>query len=252
MMNSEKTIPYQNYRIGGILLFALGALIASILLAVSVWGDLEASNFNPPYIDALPLKSLSCPVIMTRDEVSEISAKAANSLDHSIKPTFRTQISEGNNVFYREMYETITLKPGETQKLSWTVSSQDAVYGRLIFARVVLMNTYPLQDKQASCGVFITRFPYFTGTQIFIGCLVLSGLMMIVGGLLWLRSHQSKNDISRNTYRAILLISITLITGMISSLMGGWLIGGVLFLGAVILMVSIALYRFSNPRDLYY
>ncbi len=224
----------------GVIIFSVGALFGIALFGGAVWGDLEAVLFNTSMSGEATLKTLRCPVMITPKEPGTVSAAVKNSLDRSTEFMIRTHISHGYVTLMREMTAKLPLDPGESERLEWTVTPEDAAYGNtLILVRVYLFGRYPLPSRRGSCGILVINTPHFTGSQVFAFILVASLLGMAIGMGLWVVGNRPLSGLGLNVAHAMIGLAGTVLVGMIVGFIGWWIIGVIIFVITVILIGAI-------------
>jgi hypothetical protein len=242
-MNSKNKIT----RTLGVLIFSVGVLLGMALSGIVVWGDFEASLFNVSMAGSAPLKTLRCPVMITATEVGTVTAAFTNPFDRSVEFTIRTHISQGYVTLMREINSKLSLAPGETQALEWTVTSDDAAYGRLVLVRVRLAAKYPHPSRHGSCGILVVNLPYFTGNQIFALALAASLLSMVAGAGLWVVANRPLRGLGLDVTRAMGALAGCVLVGTIVGLLGWWVLGVLILVITVLLAGAIIGYFVSRP-----
>ena len=172
-------------RTAGIVLFFIGYLVVVFMIGLSVMGDFESYQFYPSIIGDKFFRFLDCPVMMAESEVGTITATIANPIDSKITPTVWVYISEGFTTLVREDRLNLTLEPGESQPIQWTITKDDAAYGNWVLVKIFVFSQYPLPSTHGSCGVFTADFMGLTGKQAHILSIAASGVLMVVGGGMW-------------------------------------------------------------------
>ncbi|MBC8262894.1 MAG: hypothetical protein H8E47_02055 [Anaerolineales bacterium] len=234
-MNSEN----RAIRTLGVLIFSAGVLLGMALFASAVWGDLEATLFDVSMRGSAPLTTLRCPVMMTATEVGTVTAAFTNPLERAIEFTIRTHISRGYVTLMREINSKLPLAPGETQTLEWTVTPDDAAYGRLILVGVRLSAKYPLPSRHGSCGILIVNLPYFTGNQVGAFTFAASLLSMVVGAGLWVTRNRPLSGLGLDVTRTMGALAGCVLAGMIVGLLGWWVLGVIILVITVLLISTI-------------
>ncbi len=230
----------------GLFLFGLGALIAVAIIAVIVWANLEVFGFYPSFDSEGSIRSLSCPIFMTANEQAEFSARFHNPLDYEIRPTIQTIISQGSVIFVDDIRETIAIAPGDTIKMSWIMDSSKTVYGQFVFARVVLINNYPLDDAQGSCGVYVVNTDLVTGQNFLYIAIVAIVVLMFGGILLWKRFTPNGYRAGKNTRIAIWMITATIAVGLGAGVFHFWIISGLALIAGILLLLATATMRMTQ------
>ena len=229
-------------RILGMLIFSVGVLLGTALFGIVVWGDFEAAMFDPSIKRDAPLSTLRCPVMMTKTEAGTITATFTNPLERPIELYTRAHITEGYVTLMREIITTLPLDPGETKPLQWTVTSDDAAFGRLILVKVTVNRKYPLPSRQGTCGILVVGLPYFTGAQIFAFALAASLLSMAGGAGLWVVANRPLKELGLDVITAMGVLAGCMLVGMIVGLRGSWMFGGLIFVFTVLLIGAIVGY----------
>lgn len=222
----------------GAVLFALGAIIGLIFVAITTWGNLEAVGFYPSYTAEGSLPRVSCPMLMAKNETATISAHIENPLDRTIEPTLDVIISQGFISYVNETRTTFTLEPGDTYISTWDIKGEDAVYQKFVMARIVLLNSYPLDDLQAACSTFVVNTEVFTGSQMLIMTLAAFLLFSIGGFILWIKYSVPTVEANHHTTRGFILMFSSMTIGIIANFFRVWMIGGLALIIGVLLMVS--------------
>lgn len=225
----------------GVLLFALGVLAGITFSAAAVWGDLEASLFDSSGSSEEPLRTLRCPVLITRGETGAVTAAFTNTGTRPVDRAVRVHISMGLVTMMREERLQLPLAPGETQRLSWPVDAADAAYGGLfILARVNTLRQSPLPAQTGSCGILVLDVPGVSGAAIVATWLGFSLAGMFGGGWLWVSANRPRVWRGRSTPYIMGALVAAVMAGIIFGLLGLW-VQGVLTL-ALILMLLISVF----------
>ena len=229
----------------GLYIFFCGVLLGMFFATLLTWADLEAYLFNPP-IDpqTLNLRSLRCPILLNGDKTGVVSATFPNPADRERRRTVDSFISQGSVLLTEEERERFDLEPGEERTLRWTISRENAAWGRFIFVHIRVQRNTPLPARAGSCGVLVTNLPYGTGTQIIIVMVGVSLLLMVGGAALWLAGICQRRQLRMVDYLTLAVAPITLVA-MIFSMLGIWLVSGLLLLLTLLLIVSIMTWALS-------
>ena len=230
----------------GLGIFGLGAVIAVAIIAVIVWANLEVFGFYHGYGTESQIRSLNCPIFMTENEQVRFSARFYNPLDYEINPTIKTIISQGSVIFVDDEMETISIPPKETIKKSWVLDSSETVYGQFVFSRVVLLNSYPLDDAEGACGVFVVNTDLLSGQNFLYLSIGLIVVLMLSGVLLWKRFNDRGYKASRNTRIALWMISATVVVGLGAGIFHFWIISGLALIAGVLLLLATATMRMTQ------
>jgi hypothetical protein len=232
----------------GVFVFSVGALLGIALFGAIVWADFEASMFDVGMRGTAPLKTLTCPVMMTATEAGTVRATFTNPFERPVEFTIRAHISDGYVTLMREINSKLSLAPGETKSLEWPVTSDDAAYGRLVLVRVRLAAKYPLPSRHGSCGILVVDLPYFTGNLVFALALAASLLSMAAGAGLWGVANRPLRGLGLDVIRAMGALAGCVVTGTVVGLLGWWMVGVIILVITVLLTGAIIGY-FVNRRQ---
>jgi len=226
----------------GLLIYILAVVTGLLLIGISTWGDMEADSYGFPRRSSATLGGLNCPILLTRDEPGEISLSVANPTDIPLHPSVRTEISADFDP--QVLNESLDLAPGESKKLEWSLQSENIVLGSFILAHVQVYATYPIPNREKTCGILIMDLPG-SGRAIVIA---LTAFTLI--GLGWGLYSMSESGLLKNraplTWKAILFLAVLIVGGLIFSLMGSWIPSiGILVLSVLIsiLLLNLTLFR---------
>lgn len=219
-----------------LVVFSLSALVSLAFLGISVWGDIEASMFDLKYKGDERLGTLSCPVMITTKDSGQVSAKISNPKNKSLKSNLRLMVSSSHVYMQRDEIIKYQLAPNESRKLAWTIDPvRDAAFGEMVMVKVYLYKNYPIASKDATCGILVLDLPAFSGKTILYSGIGFSFLGMVAGVGFWNRNNGLMTKKQRELYRAISILTVTLIVGLVTSILGYWLIGSIAIVVAVLL-----------------
>ncbi|MDX1600136.1 MAG: hypothetical protein R3191_01340 [Anaerolineales bacterium] len=229
-------------RLIGIVLFVLGVLVGVSFNGLAVWADVEAFLFEMPFSDHQPLRSLSCPVLMTGQEQAQISAKISNPIDRTTNRVARFYVTHGALTLIREEETRFDLAPRESRQVRWNIEPGESIWGRFVLARVFVHRATPLPARSAACGIVVVNIGGLSGATLtwLISAVIAGGL--VLGSWLWLgdRSRQRGQPAQRNL---MMWLTGLLLLGLFANLLGLWMVAGFLFLvTAVTLLVTAGQY----------
>lgn len=235
------TTRHKIFRTSGIILFAIGVLLGMTLTAVTIWTDLEASFFDSALASRGddPLKTLRCPVLMTRSETGTIRATFENPAEKPIELMLRAHITDGFVTLMREVNTSLPLEPGEKEAVEWSLTADDVAYRWLILARVLQFRYHPLPARQAACGVLVVDVPFLTGNQLFVLVIAVAFLSSAGGMALWSAGNWPLKSRPLATLRTMVALSVTLLIGFLISFLESWLIGALLFAITLLLILEV-------------
>lgn len=235
-MNTQTAL---RLRIAGSILFLTGMLLGLGILTATVWGDMEGTLQDPTISVDEPLSTLRCPVLISTQETGLVTASIRNNTQYQVHPLVRMIVSRGQIAVTDRQEAYITIDPGGTYPMQWSVTSNEAVWKRLIFFRVDQSSDPPLPGRGASCGILVLNLGPFTGNQVVIATLVLSGLGMVLGIAMWLRSTPAVMDKRRFLVSAMITLGLLIGLGItINMVTGSWGIPGLLLIASLLLIVS--------------
>ena len=238
--------PKRWHRTLGLYIFFAGVLLGMFFAALLTWANFEANLFDRPTdLNASRLASLRCPILLNKQETGTVTATFRNPTDHAARRTIDTNISHGFVILMREERTRIDLEPGEKRTLQWTISPEDAAWGRFILVHVETTRSGSLPARSGSCGVLVANLPLGTGTQITIFIVVTSLLLMVIGTVLWRRGTEAqRKDLRTVDYLALALGPFTLLA-LITSMLGIWLISLILLVLSVLTIITIVTWVLS-------
>jgi len=232
----------------GLIFFITGIILGLLFAGGSVWGDLEASLFDTSISADQSLNSLRCPVAISSSEVGRVTAQVRNPTDKKITRAIRAHISRGLVTLMDEYSTNLTLAPGEAQNLEWEVTSDAAVWGRIVLVRVFLYRHYPLPGEGGYCGILVVNFLGLKGWQVVALVVTASLVCLLVGLFLWRKSILPVEEQRQDKSREMTTMAVLLTAAMVLSLFGAWLISGLLLLGTI-LMIAITVESFLLSRQ---
>lgn len=228
-------------RTAGVALYALGILLTIALAATAVLGDMEASLFDAAIRPEETLRSMRCPVLITRDEVGQVTARFENTGQRPVERAIRVHISQGFVTLFREEDVKLPLQPGERQRQAWQVTADDAAFGSsLILARISTLRQAPMPSQSNACGIFVVDLPWVSGGLVTAAWLALGLVGIGVGGWLWLRASRPMTARRRSAGNAMLAVAITTLAALVAGLAGLWVFGILLLAILILLLIAIA------------
>jgi len=223
----------------GVILYITGILAGSALAALSAWGDIEASTFDAALQTDETLSKLDCPVFIGKEEQRVIVAEIVNTTDRDVSPVVRARITQGYVTLVREHRGKVDIPQGESARIEWDISAEDAAYRQLILARVYQFSNYSLPSRQATCGVVVVPVPGLTGQQFYL-LLFGSGLVLSAVGLfLWIPNRDSEADPGGRKLRAYIYLAAYLLAVSLLNLLGNWLVSVLLVVLAFLSLIAV-------------
>jgi hypothetical protein len=236
-MQSKKKL----YRTLGITLFYAGMLAGMAMFVMMNWAYFEAYFFFGYSIPAdKTLTTLRCPLLMTTGETGAVTMSVTNNTDRDLEALIRTEISYYGAARSERVY--YPLAAGETRNLSWTVTSDDMVFGHLVMARVYVYNAYTLPSLTKTCGTVMLNLPGLTGIELFFIVLAFSLASMATGWGLWLTGSRPLQADGLIATRAMVIFTVITVIGLLAGIIGLWGVGLICTVGGVLLIFTVAGY----------
>lgn len=197
-----------------VLLTLTGILIGLLLSLLAVWGDYESTSYGFLKRANAPLRGLSCPVFLGRNEFGTISIRIKNSTDRHLSPGVRTEISTAQEPVSN--LEFVQLAPGERSTLQRPVGPENVDLGSFILVSASVFSMYPLPDQEMTCGIFV--LPMAGGSQpLLILSTTVSLLLMFVGSFFLYRK-----DPHAGRSRSMLFMVAATALAVFFSFRGSW------------------------------
>lgn len=222
-------------------LFFIGTVSALTLILLATWADLEAAYYGFSRRASARLGGLSCPVLMTMSDRDVISLRLKNTTDGKLSPIVKVDLSSPVTTF--EITENVELAAGEQAKLEWQVGPENQDLNRFIFANVLVYSSYPLPDREMTCGIFVLNLP--GSGVVYTWLLIGLSLLGMAGGLYGLYQAQGPEQSGVNIARQLRFLFIVILLGLLTVFMGWW-IQGILILVVAILFIVISMGILAN------
>ncbi|HSM24101.1 MAG TPA: hypothetical protein VK856_04500 [Anaerolineaceae bacterium] len=237
------------YSITGMVLFGLGLAIGLFLWTGTVWADLEGYMFQPaPHADRSEY-FLQCPKLITTSDFGIISIGIENNDDKDVRKVVRGNKSLGFLIYIAADETTLELKPGESEVVHWYIYPEDAAWDRFVLFRVNIISSNAPALTTASCGVMVVNVPFLNSNQLLFGLLLL-GFIFITSGIFLMNQYSKQvGDVENKTVRLFIILTGILIIGLILSMFGQWLIGGLLLVVMYLLLVVSITHYIQKSTD---
>ncbi len=223
----------------GVLLFLIGEVIGLSLSGAVLWGEVEVrirSSFT-----ASEVMPLACPLMLSSAGTGSVRAEIVNYTDKEIKPAVTTEISHAGGD--RRASQTFLLAQRESTGAEWTVTSDDAIFDRLILVSVFQSQYRDNPSRLGTCGILLFDLFGLTGKQAFFVILAAAIACLAAGAGLWYFHNKPVNDQNTNIVRAGILLAVMNIVAMLCSFPRWW--GFILLLDAFsLLAISVILVEF--------
>lgn len=205
----------------GIFLFFIGLLLGMVILGIATMGDFEAYIFLPEVEGKSVLRTLNCPVVIDQSEVETVQVSLTNSTDNKITPAIWTHFSEGFVTILREERNNLTIQPGETQVVQWSISGDKATFGNWVLIKTYVYSQYPLPTSDASCGVFVADLKGLSGAQAYWFSVSASLVLMAIGVWIWAAKNRFKSTpATREWLRSFMILGGIVLIGLVTTTIG--------------------------------
>lgn len=222
------------------IVFYAGVLFGFLLTSMATWADMEAVSYEFDRTGGEHLNSLHCPILMTAKETSIFSVTLTNTTDKKLTPSIRTDISARLEPV--SSYTYAKLAPGETKHFHWTIGPENIKFRQFIFVRAWVNASYPLPSRSNVCGVFVLDLP--TNGNVITWSMVGLSITGIAVGLYGITRSRDPMKNKRADMMLLGVVAFLIVTGIITSLMGWWMQGGiVVVLSILVILVSLCTAR---------
>ena len=195
--------------------YILGALISVTLAVLATWGDIEAAFYGFDRRASTRLPGLRCPILMNRNETGVVSVRISNTTDRKLSPSVKAEFSA--RITPTSTLDSIPLEPGESRIVEWTVGPENVDLGRFIFSKVLVFASYPIPDRETTCGAFIIDLPV-RGNALVVLMIVL-GAAGMGGGLYFLNRSRPLTQRAETALRPLTFLAIIIALALVASLM---------------------------------
>lgn len=227
----------------GAVLFIIGALFCFGLNTLAMIGDVYSGSFWGETYNALALDRtqptlanlvrLRCPIVLSPDEESTIQAYFRNPHQEQVEILVLGFVSQYDFRGYREVSDTLFIKPRGRQDFRWNISDEDRVERNFILSRVFLMNqdkSIPYPARTASCGVLVLDVFGLKGSTIVVFLTVIS-LAGLLPGSIFLYSYRKPNDSSSSQrFSSLYIFATTCVICLVANYLGWWVFAGLILL----------------------
>jgi hypothetical protein len=225
-----------------LIIYILGALISMTVAVMATWSDLEAAFYGFDRRASTALQNLRCPILLNRNETGVVSVNISNTTDRKLSPAVRADFS--STLTSVSTLDSVELAPGESKTLEWSIGPENIDLKRFIFSKVLIFASYPLPDREATCGTFVVDLPIPGAVLLFL--LVALGLAGMGGGWFMLNRSRLQSVQLEKALRPLTFLTIVIVVTLAASL-AGWWVQAVLLL-AVTLITIIVTFNFAFFR----
>jgi hypothetical protein len=202
-----------------ILLFAIGVLIGLTIAILATWPDFEASSYDFARNTNTPLNGLRCPIILNRNETGTVSLTVSNTTDKLLTPSVKTQISTRDDPI--SFLESLRLAAGAAKKLEWNIGPENIDLHYFIFVKALVYTSYPIPNREATCGTFIMDLPL--GGTTFLILMVTLSLTGMGSGLYMFNKINQRSERTAMNLRPMYFLAGLILLALIVSIMGWWI-----------------------------
>lgn len=238
---------YKTQKIGMVLL-VVGSLFGLLLVAAITWADMEAFLFQFGLDADQSINTLKCPVVISLDEVGEISITLKNPDEDEMVRFVRAYVTDGYLTMTRQYKGQFYIEAGEKVRPAWEIFPEEAVYNRVILFRVYVHGHYPHPPMDGNCGVLVVDFLGLTGKQIFGLFSGLSLLGIVGGGYLSLWKALPESHPLFKIRNGLLALAVIFGLGLWVSLAGLWFLSALLLMASIFIIVTLVAPTFLHLR----
>ena len=205
---------FQHTRLFPVTLTLAGILIGLGLALLAVWADYESTAYGFVRRAQAPFQGLICPVFIGKHESKVVSIKIFNPTDQILSPGVLTQISTPSEL--SSEIEHVRLAPGEQITLQRTIGPENIDLAMFIFVDTLIYATYPIPDRETTCGILV--LPVANGTRLLIFGTALSTLLMSTGTYILVKDIRL-----RPSLHSLMFMVVATVLAMILGFTGWWL-----------------------------
>lgn len=217
-----------------LLAYILGVLISVTVAVIATWSDLEAAFYGFDRRASNALQNLHCPILLNRNEPGVVSVRISNTTDGKLSPSVRADFS--SPVTPISTLDSVELAPGESKTLAWTIGPANIDLKRFIFSKVLIFASYPLPDREATCGTFVIDLPIPGKVMLYL--LVVLGLAGMGGG--WFMLNRRKQQLGRleKALPPLTFLTVVIVLALAVGL-AGWWVQAVLLLTVTLITIFV-------------
>jgi hypothetical protein len=220
---------FQSGTLFAVVLALAGVFIGLLLAVFSTWADYESTSYGFMKRANTPFRGLSCPMFIGRNESRTVSVRVSNPTDRTLSPSVRIEIS--TLVDPDSKIDFVTLAPGEQATIQRAVGPENIDLGSFIFVSALVSTSYPIPDRETTCGIFVLPIPQGSSLVLYLGTAI--SLLCMSSGLLTLY----KKGTLAGRVRSIILIVILTLVMMLFSFLGLWLPATLLLVLLILFLV---------------
>jgi hypothetical protein len=219
---------FQHKSVLPVVLTLTGILMGLLLALLAVWADYESTAYGFMRRAQASFQGLTCPVFIGKHESKVVFIKISNPTDRRLSPSIRTQVSAPFEIDSR--IEHVELAPGEQITLQRTVGPENIDLGMFIFVDALVYATYPIPDRETTCGILV--LPIANGTHLLIFGTGFSILLMGVGMYISYKNEQP----GRQSYSTRFIVLATVLA-MTFGFWGWWVVALILIILSILTLL---------------
>ena len=234
MIGSDWNIPNKS----GVVVLLAGAVIGFVFFIAMFLQDTEAIVFVPAVSGDENLRSMSCPEILTKDEVGVVKAHISNRTGQILYRTVRAHVSQGYLSLDNRITDHYDQQPGEKTPLTWEVHPSDAAWGYVTMVKVHVLEQAPYPSYVGTCGIVWLDLPYVQGWHLVAAVWIVSVALMSLG--LWRYRHANDPLVGRRRklFNNLRVVMVTVMLAMGSLFVELWYLEMVFFIFTMILLAE--------------
>ena len=223
----------------GIILILVGVLLGLFLSASVTWGESEAVLYTSLNSDRR--MGIKCPLMLGPDETGTITAKITNLTNDTVTPTVSAEI--GHTSMPRQIDQIVTLPPGNSQTLTWSVDSSDVIFSDLILVNILQLRYRDNPSMLGSCGILLFSLFGLSGQSTFILWVATSLVAMLVGAFLWARAHLQMDRYLTSLANASIVLMVMTTLALLTTFPRWWGLT-LIFDAGIVLMIGVIVTEF--------
>jgi hypothetical protein len=220
-------------------LFFLGVVIGFARSVISIWNNLEATDYYFTGATHAPFKGLRCPMMIAPTEKGNVTVVFNNPTKEEDNFFYRVEIS-GKAFSTREIEGQIAVPPRQAKDIQFKVDTHDVDLLFFILVKITMLPNSVHSTQDATCGIMVVNILGLTGSQVSLATLILSITGILIGLFLW---EGTNSKVNGNRPRIVQFLGLVVLLSLLATYMGWWAVATVLAV-IIILLVIISL-RFA-------
>ena len=220
-------------RLLGRTVFFLGITIGLALAGISIWNNVESTNYFFRGVKYPPFNGLRCPLMIAPTEKGIVTAVFSNPTGEEDKFFYRAAISK-KTFSQRQIKDQIAVPPHQTKTIQLTVDANDVDLMFFIFVKISILPNSVHRSQEALCGILLVNILGLNGVQIATAAVFLSLLGIAIGLGLW---QQTDTKADRDLGRVVQTLGFVVLLTMFTAALGWWIAAIALLVLSILLMV---------------